>query len=45
MEARAGAFNLCAKQRLEQQGHGSRASQYADMDDVQLRDVLDLGRY
>jgi len=45
METRAGAIDLRAKQRLEQQGHGSRTSEYADMDDVQLRYVLDLGRY
>ena len=34
METRAGAIDLRAKQRLEQQGHGSRTSEYADMDDV-----------
>jgi hypothetical protein len=42
MEARTGAVDVRAEQRLEQQGHGSRTSGYAYMDHVQLRCVLDF---
>lgn len=40
MEARTGAVDFRAEQQLEQQGHGSRSSGWANMDYVQLRRVL-----
>lgn len=44
MGARAGARHFRAEQQMEQQGHGPRAAASADMDDHELRYVLDLRR-